>query len=132
MNTRLYLVISGIVGGVIGSVLTALLISPATAQKDKFSEIECTSLTVVDETGRQNVVITGGELGGRVTVNNRDGKSVVDLLNHHFGGIIVVSGGRKNVAQRGGKGKVVVWTDTYGDGKVEIFDYHGNPTGQSD
>ena len=40
MNTKYNLVISGIVGGVIGSLFTALLVSPVTAQRDKFGEIE--------------------------------------------------------------------------------------------
>ena len=43
MNTKHYLIISGIVGGVIGSLFTALLVSPVTAQRDKFGEIECRS-----------------------------------------------------------------------------------------
>ena len=51
MNGKRYLVISGIVGGVIGSLLTALLVSPVTAQRDKFGEIECTSLRIVDANG---------------------------------------------------------------------------------
>ena len=53
MNTKHCLVISGIIGGVIGSLLTALLVSPVTAQRDKFDEIECTKLTIVDSLGHK-------------------------------------------------------------------------------
>lgn len=60
MNTKHYLMISGIVGGVIGSLLTALLVSPVTAQRDKFGHIECTGLTVIDEGGKPRVVLSGG------------------------------------------------------------------------
>lgn len=60
MNTKHYLIMSGIVGGVIGSLLTALLVSPVTAQRDKFGHIECTGLTVVDGEGKARVVMSGG------------------------------------------------------------------------
>ena len=59
MNTKHYLIISSIVGGIIGSLLTALLVSPVTAQRDKFGHIECTGLTVVDEEGKARVVLSG-------------------------------------------------------------------------
>ena len=36
MNTKHYFVISGIIGGVMGSLLTTLLVSPVTAKRDKF------------------------------------------------------------------------------------------------
>lgn len=51
MNTKQYLVISGCVGGIIGSLLTTLLVSPVTAQKDKFGVIECAVLRIVDADG---------------------------------------------------------------------------------
>lgn len=60
MNTKYYLAISGIVGGIIGSLLTALLVPPVTAQRDKFGHIECTKLTVVDGEGTARVVMSGG------------------------------------------------------------------------
>lgn len=127
MNTKHYLVISGIIGGVIGSLLTALLVSPVTAQKDKFGEIECTKLTVVDEAGQQNVVIAGGENGGLVTVSGKDGKPAVDLRAYVHGGFIVVhSRGWKGVAGFGGKGKVFLGVDGRGDGFVSIWDDRGN------
>ncbi|MDE0184750.1 MAG: hypothetical protein OXP71_04765 [Candidatus Poribacteria bacterium] len=58
MNSKHYLVMSGIVGGVIGSLLTALLVSPVTAQRDKFGEIECTGLRVVDDAGNARIILT--------------------------------------------------------------------------
>ncbi len=41
----------------LGMLLT--LMSPLTAQKDRFGEIECTKLTVVDGEGKASVVLTG-------------------------------------------------------------------------
>ena len=58
MNTKHYMVISGIMGGVIGSLLTALLVPPVTAVRDKFGEIECRSLRVVDKHGQSRILLT--------------------------------------------------------------------------
>lgn len=57
MNTKHYLVMSGIVGGIIGSLLTTLFVSPVTAQRDNFGDIECTKLTVADAGGTLRAVL---------------------------------------------------------------------------
>ena len=45
--------------------MTTLLVSPVTAQKDKFGDIECTALTVVDENGIPLISLgRGGKWGG--------------------------------------------------------------------
>ena len=118
MNTKHYLVISGIIGGVIGSLLTALLVSPVTAQRDKFGEIECTELRVVDADG--GVVVKLGRermfdrtkktdlgVGGSVEVYTPDGDVAVELASSPIlaisagslmpetvgvGGVVTVSG----------------------------------------
>ena len=95
MNTKHYLVMSGIVGGVIGSLLTALLVSPVTAQRDEFGEIECTKLTVVDADGVSRIILStnifagvgtnyrvgihGDEYAGIVSTHGKDGKSKAEL-----------------------------------------------------
>ena len=58
--------------------IIGMLASPVTAQKDKFGEIECTGLTVVD--------------GGRVEVLGPDGKSGVTLLGLEDSGHVDVHG----------------------------------------
>ena len=112
MNTKHYLVISGIIGGVIGSFLTTLLVSPVTAQKDKFSAIECRSLTIVDESGIARIILTtdyddmfkpgivkiiGSKFGGgSVLLYNRyestDAIPTVHLGNDNDGGFVSVNG----------------------------------------
>lgn len=88
MYTKHYLVISGIVGGIIGRVLTALLVSPVTAQRDKFGDIECgtircSGLTIVDAIDRDaKLGVSLGYApghGGYVYVNNGNGKPRVRL-----------------------------------------------------
>ena len=59
MNTKQKLAYIAI-GGVL--VVTGMIISPLNSQKDKFGEIECTMLTVVDAAGRSMVQV--GEANG--------------------------------------------------------------------
>ena len=49
-----------------------MLLSPVTAQRDKFDEIECTKLTVVDQDGKMRVRLTTDEHGGHVKVWDKD------------------------------------------------------------
>ena len=86
MKTIHYLVISGIIGGVIGSLLTALLVSPVTAQRDKFGEIECTGLRVVDKGGKTVVMMRVDDQGGRVSIIGKDGNPAwINGVGEHAG-----------------------------------------------
>ena len=64
-----------------------MLLSPVTAQRDKFGEIECRSLTVVDADGKGRVIISSGEHGGRVSTYDKDGQSGVSLVVTEHGGM---------------------------------------------
>ena len=55
---RHYVMLSGIIGGIIGSILTGLLVAPVTARSDKFGEIECTHLAVVDAKGKERIILS--------------------------------------------------------------------------
>lgn len=79
MNKKHYLVISGIIGGVIGSLLTTLLVSPVTAQRDKFGEIECRRLTVVDEAGIARIILT-------TDFHDKLKPGIVKIIGSKFGG----------------------------------------------
>lgn len=124
MNTKHYLLISGIVGGVIGSLLTALLASPVTAQRDKFGHIECTGLTVVDGgrvevIGKDGQVILGiDELGGWVSVLRANRKGV-GLGVPSYDSLVTIYG--KNTTN------LVAFLDSnkHGAGRVEVFDGDG-------
>ena len=110
MNTKYNLVISGLVGGVIGSLFTALLVSPVTAQRDKFGEIECRSLRVVDKHGQARVLLTtelfdmandfssgelwvmilGTRIGAYVVTYGKNGEAGVNLNTRDDGGSVSV------------------------------------------
>ncbi len=95
----------------LGSVFTiiGLLLSPVSAQRDKFGEIECTKLTVVDANGKPRVLIAtdiigsdysadtirvrviGHGLGAFVSTHGMDGKTGAALaVSHLIGGAVTV------------------------------------------
>ena len=69
-----------------------MLLSPVTAQKDKFDEIECTGLTVVDADGKTMVRLGAGEHGGSVAAFGKDGKPGAALVVDEYGGIVAAFG----------------------------------------
>lgn len=118
MNTKHYLVISGIIGGVIGSLLTAMLVSPVTADRDKFGDIECTSLKVVDAEGSTLALVLGGEHGGVVQVFDKESQAVVNLNVEAVG---TVECRRLEVVDGDGKRRVSVSNGHLG-GRVNVYD----------
>lgn len=59
-------------GSLFGCLCTiiGMLASPATAQRDKFQEIECTKLTLIDPlTGKSTAVLWTGAHGGQFELN---------------------------------------------------------------
>ena len=69
-----------------------MLLSPVAAQRDKFGEIECTSLAVVDADGKTVVRLGVGEHGGRVYAYGKAGKSGAALgVDEHGKGVVKVA-----------------------------------------
>ena len=73
---------------IIGMLFGIGIVSSGTAQRDKFGDIDCRSLRVVDADGKGAVVI--GRDG--VFVNGKGGKYGVSLQIDEHGGLVVVSG----------------------------------------
>lgn len=59
---------------------------------DKFGEIECTSLKVVDAGGKASVLLTTDEHGGDVAIFGKDGISTASLSISESGGRIDATG----------------------------------------
>ena len=95
-----------------------MLLSPVTAQRDKFDEIECTKLTVVDADGKTEVIISSGEDGGSVFAYGKDGKPAVALGVTEHGGLVYVKGK--------GEGMAAIGINEYGNGAVSTLDKNGN------
>ena len=95
-----------------------MLLSPVTAQRDKFDEIECTKLTVVDKDGKMRVRLTTAEYGGVVSAIGKDGKSRAGLGVIEHGGFVQVKGK--------GEGMAVMLINDYGKGVVSTTDKNGN------
>ena len=127
---------SGFLFAVIG-----MLLSPVTAQRDKFGEIECTRLTVVDADGKTRVNLTTDEYGGVVSAFGKDGKLAAWLCVNEHGGRVAAYGkdGKSRAAlgviehwgfvQVKGKGEAmaVMSINEYGNGAVFTYDKNGNP-----
>ncbi len=135
MKTKHSLFISGIVGGVIGSLLTASLVSPVTAQRDKFDTIQCSRLEVVDETGMPRVALMTDEGSGFVGIGSKD-KGFLTMASHFitFGGKESKPVIRLSIDERGGhvsvygkgKGQAAMGINEYGNGVVSTWDKNGN------
>lgn len=102
-----------------GSMLTALAVSPVTAQNgidligDKFGTIQCSRLEVADATGEMRVFLSIDEQAGRVAVLGRDGKSkVVPRTDEHGGGVY----------GKDGNAKAGMGINQYGDGFISTWD----------
>ena len=116
-----------------------MLLSPVTAQRDKFGEIECTRLTVVDANGKTGVILTVDEHGGVVSAIGKDGKSGALLgINEHGGTVgtygkdgkpragfgVYEHGGHVEVRGKG-EGAAVMSINEYGNGAVSTWDKNG-------
>ena len=105
MNTKHYMVISGIMGGVIGSLLTALLVPPVTAEQDKFGEIECRKLTVIGDAGKPLIELNAEHRRGSVCVYHEDddfGYTCIGVSSHlrsNYGGFVNVVGKNGEMAE---------------------------------
>ena len=116
-----------------------MLLSPVTAQRDKFGEIECTKLRVVDANGKRRVIISSGVDGGSVFTYGKDGKPAVALGVSEHGGLVSTIGkdGKPAVAlgnyEHGGfvkvkgkgEGEAVMAINEYGNGAVSTWDKNG-------
>ena len=140
-NWKVKLVYAGF-GCLFGSLCTimGMLASPVTAQRDKFGEIECTRLVVVDpETGKTGAVLFVDEDGGTVAAFGKEGESAAALrVNEHGGRVSAIgkdgqSGALFRVTEHGGRvhlqgkgeGKAVMSINEYGNGAVSTWDKNG-------
>lgn len=103
-----------------GMWLSPLISPPLTAQHNGvFGEIQCTSLTVVDNMGKTAVELDSDEeAGNRVIVNNKQGKGVVGLYNTEYGGRVDVYNNRE-------KNRATMSVNEYGNGAVSTWDKNG-------
>ena len=70
MNTREKFRYMAFGGALVFLGMLGAMMSPLTAEKDKFGEIECTRLKVVDADGKELVVLGANLRGGQVDVNS--------------------------------------------------------------
>lgn len=99
----------------LGMLLT--LMSPLTAQRDRFGEIVCTKLTVIDSvTGKTQSVMRSAEYGGEISVHSNDALRVARL-------VVGTDGGGKVIAHNKAGGFALLHANNMG-GSITII---GNP-----
>ena len=104
-------------------VATGMIISPLNAQKDKFGDIECTSLKVVTPEGTTRILLN--PCLDRMPINDTSVKEFLELFT--VGAVIIganKNGGRVAITSKGGASAVTAIND---DGRAEIMliDKHG-------
>ena len=62
--------------------IMGMLVSPVTAQRDKFGDIECTSLRIVDKNGKWKASLGVDEHGGYMRVYDSIGNRVLNVNGH--------------------------------------------------
>ena len=140
MNTREKFRYMAFGGALVFLGMLGAMMSPLTAEKDKFGEIECTSLTVVDpKTGKSGVSLRVDEDGGFISAHGKDGKSAAALgIGEHGGHVsafgkdgtlaamlgVVKHGGHVHVGGKG-EGLAVMGINEYGNGAVSTWDKNG-------
>lgn len=131
-------------GGVL--VTIGMIMSPLTAQNDKFREIECTSLTVVNpDTGKSIIELAFNGLGGEINISDltgnrqlslfgtgilnalniygHSGEPVVAALSDGSGGLITVA---NDVGSAAGKAAAGIAASKTGNGGIlELYDNTG-------
>ena len=145
-NKLSYIALGGLLM-LIGMLASSVFMSSLFAQRDKFGEIECTKLTVVDggqvvvfgKDGKPGALLGVDEYGGGLNVFGKDGKSGAMLnVNEHGGSVSVFGKDVKlrvwlNVKEHGGvvsvygkgEGKAVMGINEYGNGAVSTWDKNG-------
>ena len=139
MNTRAKFGYMAFGGALVFLGMVGAMMSPLTAEKDKFGEIECTRLTVVDADGKRGVLLTTDEDGGFVYAFGKDGQSAAVLrVDEHGGRVSAIgkdgkSGAWLNVGEHGGhvqvngkgEGVAAMSINEYGNGAVSTWDKNG-------
>lgn len=124
----------------IGMLASSVFMPSLFAQRDKFGDIECTRLAVVDADGKLMALVGRNEHGGEVAVLDKDGKLQALLDTTERGGrtSVYVKGGKAaaslfanehggHVAAYGrGKGMAAMSVNQYGNGSVSTWDNNGN------
>ena len=87
-----------VIGGCVGAVLTMAVCSffplGVQSQSDRFGEITCEKLTVINSEGETAVVLNSNRLGGYVDVWGKDAYAGMAIGSEH--------GGRVSVSGKGG------------------------------
>ena len=105
-------------------VATGMIISPLNAQKDKFGDIECTSLRVVTPEGKPRIILNPCMY--RMPMNDT---SAMEFLKLFAAGSVIIGtnkhGGRVAVTGKDGSSSVVSAINDDGRAQISLIDKHG-------
>lgn len=100
-DLKIKLVYMGVGGmiAIIGMLFGIGMLSPVTAQRDKFDTIQCRSLEIVDEDDNVSVILTNNEHGGTVGVVSKDGRKKAGfIMTTDSGGIAIYKDDKEMVS----------------------------------
>ena len=141
MNTRAKFSYMAFGGALVFLGMLGAMMSPLTAEKDKFGEIECTKLTIVNEEGQTLVGLGAIDQGGVIRLFAKGGRPVASIdVNKHGGGMVSVygegnygaalladeTGGIVSVVGKDGKAGLTLDVYEHG-GKVTVIGNSGQP-----
>lgn len=99
-----------------------MLLSPVTADRDKFGDVECTSLTIVDpKTGNKTAILKTHKHGGLLNlISSSEKTGSVVLTIDEFGGNLVLYGNDLNTKTLLPSPTVSISTSKDGNGQISI------------
>ncbi len=106
----------GLVYAMLGTII-GLLLSPVASHREEYGSIRCTTLTIVDEEGKDRMIFKAGEVSVALCFT-KDGKIVTSFGEGNYGGYVSVRG-------KEGSGITRMSISEYGNGVVRTYDKNG-------
>jgi len=126
---------------VVGILVLIVVAGVSVGQTGDYEQITCRSLRVIDHEGREAVTVEPWELGGRVSVRNKDGVVTTQIGQSDYGSgmlaihsrdgeervrlVTVDAGGAVEVSNKHNETVVDIYPDESGNGRIGTWTRRG-------